>query len=565
MITISKEESRKIKSDDQSLFIRFPYNPQLVNIMRGFRRRWWHHDEKVWELPLSELDYLLSRLEGFQYDLQFEKADDKQEIDSFIYKTEPYSHQIEGVLYGLNKNNFLLADEQGLGKTKQVIDIAITNKRNRGYKHCLIICGVNGLKWNWRDEIEIHSEEKAHILGTRLNTRGKEVIPSSIEKLEDLENIDEMPYFIITNIETLRYKQTIKTKTGKNKTVYSIQEKISELTEKGVINMVVVDEIHKCKNPNSQQGKALLKIDAQTKIAMTGTPLMNHPLDLYIIMKWLGYTDESFYRFKNGICIFGGYGGYQVVGYKNLKQLQREIDNYTIRRLKSSVLDLPPKIKNIEYVEMGIGQERIYNQVLDAIVQDIDKIKTSPNPLSQLIRLRQATADTSILSSKIQESAKLDRLEELVEEAVDNGEKVIVFSNWTNVTDIAYKRLSKYNPALITGKTSDREEQQNKFKTDDTCRVIIGTIGAMGTGLTLTEASTVIFLDSPWNRALKDQAEDRAHRIGTKEPVHIITLVCKNTIDEKIEKLINKKGVMSDALVDNQYEITDELIDYLLT
>ena len=101
--------------------------------------------------------------------------------------------------------------------------------------------------------------------------------------------------------------------------------------------------------------------------------------------------------------------------------------------------------------------------------------------------------------------------------------------------------------------------------TDSSCKVIIGTIGAMGTGLTLTAASTVIFLDSPWNRANKEQAEDRAHRIGTTSNVNIITLVCKDTIDERIEELINKKGAMADALVDGKVDFDRaEVIDFLL-
>ena len=101
--------------------------------------------------------------------------------------------------------------------------------------------------------------------------------------------------------------------------------------------------------------------------------------------------------------------------------------------------------------------------------------------------------------------------------------------------------------------------------TDPRCKAIVGTIGAMGTGLTLTAASTVIFLDSPWNRANKEQAEDRAHRIGTTSNVNIITIVCKDTIDERIEELINKKGAMADALVDGKVDLNkSEVIDYLL-
>jgi SNF2 family DNA or RNA helicase len=124
-----------------------------------------------------------------------------------------------------------------------------------------------------------------------------------------------------------------------------------------------------------------------------------------------------------------------------------------------------------------------------------------------------------------------------------------------------------YNPAVITGNTSDsdRTEQQNKFMNDRTCKVIIGTIGAMGTGLTLTAGTTVIFLDEPWNKALFDQAVDRAHRIGTKSNVTIYSIMCKGTIDERIHDLIYKKGAMSDAIIDGKVVGNKtELINYLL-
>ena len=187
------------------------------------------------------------------------------------------------------------------------------------------------------------------------------------------------------------------------------------------------------------------------------------------------------------------------------------------------------------------------------------------NPLAQLIRLRQATGFTGILSSKAQESAKLDRLEEIVEEIVDNGGKCLIFSNWTDMTAPTFERLKRFNPAIITGETKDRETQKDKFMNDDRCKCMIGTIGAMGTGLTLTAASTVIFLDSPWNRANKEQAEDRAHRIGTTSTVNIITLVCKDTIDERIEELVYQKGAMADMLVDGKIDNNkSQVIDYLL-
>ena len=217
---------------------------------------------------------------------------------------------------------------------------------------------------------------------------------------------------------------------------------------------------------------------------------------------------------------------------------------------------------------MSDKQWKIYNSVANDIKANLDKIKYSPNPLAELIHLRQATGYTGIISSSIQESAKLDRMEELVEEAIENGKQVVVFSNWTQMTDVIYDRLAqKYSVSVITGQTKDADRQVNveSFQTGES-QVMIGTIGAMGTGLTLTAGTVEIFVDEPWNRALKEQAEDRCHRVGTHENVTIYTLMSKGTIDERINELIMQKGAMADALIDgNVKENREDVLDFLLS
>lgn len=482
--------------------------------------------------------------------------------NDYKFKIKPFSHQIEGINYGLKYDRFLLGDEQGLGKTMQAINIAVIKKQQRKYKHCLIVCGVNGLKWNWKSEVEKHSNEKAYILGTRYDKKGREKIGTMQDRLEDLRvdsdnnfinpNMNDS-YFIITNIETLRNEDII--------------ENLKALCDLKTINMIVLDEGHKCKDPTSIQGKHLLKLQAETMISLTGTPLMNNPLDLYIHLKWLGYEKHAFYSFKKHYCVFGGFGGYQILGYKNLDQLKEQFEDILLRRLKEDVLDLPEKIYTDEYVEMSAKQNKIYKEVYLETKQNIDKVESSPNPLAEMTRLRQATGYTGILSSAIQESAKFDRLEELLEEIIANNKKAIIFSNWTSITNPVYERLEKYNPAIITGETKDRVAEEKKFMEDDTCKIIIGTTGAMGTGLTLTAATYVIFLDEPWNKAAKDQCIDRAHRIGTTENINIITLICKDTIDERVHELVEEKGEMADLLVDGKLpkQSKSSLVKFLLS
>lgn len=547
----------KMLNEEYSMFVSFPYNEEMVDYVRGLMYRTWIKDSKEWEIPVTELGEFVKHFPKEKYTIEGMYINlTKKEVEvpsDFNFKTKPFQHQIEGFNFGLNHDRWLLADEQGLGKTKQVIDIAVAKKQQFGFKHCLIVCGVNGLKWNWQREVATHSNQSAWILGQKVRKDGSIVVGSTQDKLNDLVNLPDS-YFLITNVETLRDKQVV--------------DKIRELCDNETIGLVAVDEVHKCKNHTSQQGKGILKINAKVKIAMTGTPVMNNPLDLYVILKWLGYEKHSNYSFKNHYCVMGGYGGYEIVSYKNMDELQDRLDKIMLRRLKKDVLDLPEKLFVNEYVEMTAKQSIIYKEVANDVKMNVDKITASANPLSMLTRLRQATGYTGILSSEIQESAKLDRMEELVEEAISNGRKVVVFSNWTSVTDVIMERLHSYRPAIITGETKDNERQEvvDKFQNDDNCKVIVGTIGAMGTGLTLTAGTVEIFVDEPWNMALKEQAIDRCHRIGATSNVTIYTLICKNTIDERVNELVEKKGKIAEALVDGVYSGDKrQLVDFLLS
>lgn len=557
MININIANSKKCNGE-YSLFVSFEYNQKVVDTIREFPTRYWDRDTKTWELPFTKLGEFVNKLPEHDFDITgqyvvLEKP--KAHMPAgFTFKTTPFQHQIDGFNYGLNNDRWLLGDEQGLGKTKQVIDIAIAKKLQKGYKHCLIICGVNGLKWNWVNEIHTHSDEDAWILGQRFKS-GHTVVGSVADRLADLVNIKRLnSYFLITNVETLRNEE--------------IAKQIQKLCADKTIGIVAIDEIHKCKNPTSQQGKGILKVQPECRIAMTGTPLMNNPFDLYIILKWLGYEKHAFYAFKKHYAVFGGYGGYEVVGYKHLDELQEQLNTVMLRRLKKDVLDLPEKTHITEYVEMTAKQEVIYKEVTAQIRANIDQIKMANNPLAELIRMRQATGYTGILSSTIQESAKMDRMEELVDEAVANGKKVVIFSNWTQMTLPIYNRLAvKYHGAYITGEVDavQRQSAVDRFQNDDTCKFIVGTIGAMGTGLTLTAGTVEIFMDEPWNRANKEQAEDRCHRVGTTENITIYTLVCKGTIDERINELVEKKGMMADAIVDGKIAVDKKaLLDFLI-
>lgn len=571
MIRIHISESEKLSNNilvKKSAFVSFDYNPEIVSLIKKMGTRIYNPDNHTWEMPINNIISLCNKFENEEIKIDGIYEDlHKQEFEidipkDFEFKTKPFRHQIDGVRFGLNKKKFLLCDDQGLGKTKQIIDLVGCLEKTDTINKVLIVCGVNSLKYNWQSEIGIHSDEKGWVLGTRFRKRtGKAYEGSTKDKLEDLDNLPDCRY-IITNIETLRAGAE---RISKTKYHFPIAEKLQELCKNGTISVIAFDECHKSKEPTSLQSRAMINVQAKYMVAMSGTPLMNNPLDLYFPMKWLGYENHSFYQFKQHYCTLGGWGGSQVVGYKNLEEIRAMMDQIMLRRLKTEVLDLPEKIRKIEYVDMTSKQSQIYKEVYNGVMSELQKIKFSNNPLSMMIRLRQATGWTGIISNTVQESAKMERMIELVHEIVASEQKAIIFSNWESMTEVAREKLKSYNPAYITGatKADERMKEVERFQNDNKCKVIIGTIGAMGTGLTLTAAQNVIFLDSPWNMALKAQAEDRAHRIGTKGTVSVITLCCRDTIDERIEELVEKKGQIADALVDGKISIDD--INYLLS
>lgn len=555
MIKLKFDFSQKLKYK-KSLYIKGDYNPTILNVIHSFKTRYYHRNSRIWE---CKVDYFPVILDKLKYEdilicgdvpkkyKQFMELLDKYDVPDQEYtsKTKPFEHQMESFRYALTHNKFLLGDEQGLGKTKQALDIAVSRKSKMS--HCLIVCGVNNLKWNWLNEVSTHTNEKGHILGSRVNRKGNIVVGAVSERYDDLCKVHD-EYFLITNLETLRDKR--------------IQGQIKSMCESGVIGMTIIDEIHKAKNPTSAQGKAIHCCCSYYRLALTGTPLMNNAVDLYNVLKWLQVENTSFTAFKNRYCIMGGFGGYQIVGYKNLDELETKLQNNMLRRRKQDVLDLPPKIYTNEVLELSTGQQKLYEEVKKGVMENIDKILLMPNPLVELTRLRQVTSNPDILTSAKTINCKYERVLDILDSSED---KLIIYSNWSKVIEPLYELIrTKYRASIVTGNTKNTMEEINKFQNDPNCRVILGTTPALGTGYTLTQASTVIFIDEPWNRATKEQAEDRAHRIGTKGTVNIITLMCQGTIDERIHSLIVEKGELSDCIVDGA-NITKNDIYKLLT
>jgi SNF2 family DNA or RNA helicase len=554
----------KIRVEKDKLLVSFSFNLQILAIIKEFPNRFFNTVTQDWEIPLVCYDKLLRKLDdnNFKYTVYGEAptVENQASFDySSILNSDLFIHQLNFLNWAEDRNLIFLGDEQGLGKSIQALTLAAKREKERGYAHCLIVVGVNGLRYNWKEEVQTHIKDlNCCILGEREITRGankgKSRNGTVNERLEDLLNIPDEFYWI-TNIETFRNKEFAKV--------------VENYCKRDIISMVIIDECHRCKAPTAVQSKGFLKtIPCKCKLALTGTPLLNSPLDIFIIIKWLEQETHTWTQFKDHHVIYDKFGQL-IVGYRYMNEIKDKLDNVMIRRKKEEVLNLPPKINSNEYIEMTPRQALVYDEIISDIRNNIDKIILHPHPLSQLIRLRQCTGHTSLLSSTIQESAKFTRLHEMIEEIVDNGGKVVIYDNFKEIIKLLIPEISKYNSLIITGDTPTDERQNyvNLFQNDDKHKIMCGTIKALGTGYTLTRAQDVIFLNDPWNRATKEQAEDRCHRIGTKGTVNIRTFMCVNTVDIKINNLVYKKGDLSDMLVDGLIKPGFErmMIQYLVS
>jgi len=458
----------------------------------------------------------------------------------------------------------------GLGKTLQAILIALGKKQQFGFKHCLIVCGVNSVKYNWVSEIRKHTEESGVVLADgnaeklkQLNLLGRRIVPdtelatlSASERKKAMKaNEINQAHFLVVNIESFRND--------------AFSTKIKELCQSGMIGGIIFDELHKCINVESKQSVGILKAKAHFKVGLTGTPLINKPIDSYFTFFWLEKTNKNYWQWVN---IFQRKVDQYTTELRNSTLLQKNFERIMLRRKKADVLDLPDKIYTEELVEMNDSQKRLYELLYDDLLEGCPL-----NPVVKLLRFRQITGIPDYVASVMGQpelinssrSAKLERLAEHIEEIVNSGQKVVVFSNWTEVLD----RLPDYgitNALRIDRSVSvkRRHEIEELWQSEPEGGpiehpVIVGTIEAMGTGLNLNSATNVIFIDEPWTNAKKEQAVDRCHRVGTKDTVNVITLMCHGTKDEQVHDVVLGKKNMSDLLVDcgGIETLTDEEIE----
>lgn len=458
----------------------------------------------------------------------------QEEIDSF--KLKPFDHQIEAINFGLKHPKWLLLDSMGLGKTSEMIWLAETLHKRGLIDHCLVICGVDSLRQNWKSEIQKFSDLPVLVLGERINRNGRIVYDTIPKRVEQLKN-DIEEFFVVVNITTIRDDKIIEAlRKSKNK-----------------FGMICFDEAHRA-TKGSQQGSNLLKLDSDFKVAATGTLLVNSPISAYLALAWTGNDQATLTNFKAQYCDFGGFNNSQVVGYRNLEYLKDEIDHCSLRRTFEQVRgNMPKKTIDYEIVEPDERQRKFYEAIKAGVKEEANKIELkASNMLALTTRLRQATTAPSVLTTEDIGSTKIDRAVELAEELLESGEKVIIMSTMKEPVYELATKLKRFRPLLGTGDQDEGLAQYNidTFRNSGDFNLLIGTTAKIGTGFSMPECHYLIFVDQPWTWSTFSQCTDRIYRITSDQAVYIKVLLTQDTIDERVRQIVETKKDLADYLVD---------------
>lgn len=310
-------------------------------------------------------------------------------------------------------------------------------------------------------------------------------------------------------------------------------------------------------------------MDSAYKVAATGTLLTNSPLSCYVPLYWTGNDHSTLTMYKSQYCNFGGFNNSQVVGYKNLDLLKDELEHCSIRRTLDQVRDsMPQKTVVTELVEMSEADRKFYEAIRDGVKEEADKIDLkSGNLLALTTRLRQATACPSVLSTDPPESTKVDRCCEIVEELVEQGEKVVILSMFKETVAVLQTKLERFRPSVNTGDIPDYVVSKNvdRFQNDPNEKVFIGTWAKVSTGLTLNAAAYMVCIDTPYTYAMTSQGTDRIWRVNNTRPAFITILADAGTIDERVLEIVNTKKELSEYIIDDvqnafaEVNLNDEL------
>ena len=547
-----------------SLCITFDYNEYIVDSLKTLPMYHYHKKDKIWEVPVCYLGRLLDNLTfldeiqlklldtpefgGFHFNKKY-NLEPLSETEKVSFRATPFKHQLEAVDFLLKQEKSLLLDGCGVGKSLEMILFAETLKKRGIIDHCLVITGIAGLRGNWEREIAKFSTETSVTIGKYVTRNGNTRYRSMLKRAEQLKNkIDE--FFVLLNVESIRDPKIIEAiKASENK-----------------FGLIAFDESHKIGAPDTTQYNNLMKLDSDFKVAATGTLIVNSPLSAYPSLKFTNNDSATLTNFKSQYCTYGGFGNKQIIGSKNLDILREEIANCSIRRTLYDVrADIPELTIDVEYLEMEEDQQKFYEAIKEGVKEEADKIELKAgNLLALTTRLRQATACPSVLTTQEIESIKVTRAFEYIQELTSQGEKVVVFSMFKEPLHQLASKLGEFRFSLNTGDYSDAEVFQNmtRFQDDPNEQVFLGTFPKCGTGYTLNSAMYMICIDTPYTYSLFEQGFQRVHRVNNTRPAFIKVLVCEETIDERVQQIVETKKELGEYLVDG---VGDGTVDSRLT
>jgi len=462
-------------------------------------------------------------------------------MTKFKLPNDLYQYQKEDSDKMTSPGNWLDFSQMGVGKTP--ITIAACEKA--GYELILIVC-PNSLRFNWAKQISEWVGENYVTSKGNSYTRTAPIVHS----LKDISK-----RYKIINYEMLR-----------SDSHYEILDMIP-------FECIVFDEIHKLRNPKTKLVRNVwkyVKNHSKAKIiGLTGSPIMNYPNDLYTPLS-ITHPDmfkpdlRSWRYFMYEYCTWsdGKHGPY-VYGTRHLNELRRKTESFIIYRTKKEVLPfLPDKYYQRIELEMPSDQRRLYDQMAQelCILLDSGETLSSPSVLSTLTRLRQINLDPRIVGAA-SSSAKTEFLYELVE---STDEKLVIFSCFEKYINFVSRYFTEIGikHVTITGTTPPDKKVYlaEKFQNEDDIRLCLGTIKVAGEGIDLFASSTVILVDRWWNEPTNQQAIDRLHRIGQKEAVQVIYLICKNSMDDILDDVLQKKESASQQYY-SEHMIVNTIVD----
>ncbi len=438
-----------------------------------------------------------------------------------------YQQQGLNWLQFLREYNFagILADDMGLGKTVQTLaHLLLEKQQGRMTSPCLIVAPTS-LMSNWRREAE------------RFTPELKVLTLQGTERKQHFDKINQADLVLTT---------------------YPLLPRDKEALLNVDYHYLVLDEAQVIKNPKSQAARTVREIKTTHRLCLTGTPMENHLGELWAQFDFLmpGFLgDSAFFKkiYRTPIEVHGD--------SEQRERLSKRIKPFMLRRTKQEVAkELPPKTEIIRSVPLYDKQAALYEsiritmekKVRDAIANK-GLARSHITILDALLKLRQTCCDPRTLpltaAKKVTESAKLDLLMEMLPEQLEEGRRILVFSQFTKMISLIEKELNSRNIAYskLTGQTKKRDEAIERFKTGE-ADVFLISLKAGGVGLNLTEADTVIMYDPWWNPAVETQAADRAHRIGQDKPVFVYKLITENTVEEKILAMQEKKKALADSI-----------------